>query len=112
AETGRRLTSLARTNYWPPRLALSPDGEQAFTGGGDPSRNPVIWDTSTGIELVSVNASGSSGSWGSAFGPQGTLLLTCNGKTAQVWDVKTGKAMSTFSRHPSYITAFAFSPDG
>jgi len=109
AETGRKLTSLARTNYWPPRFALSGDGELAFTGAADASKNPVIWDTSTGKELVSVNAWGS---WGSAFGPQRQALLTLNGKIAQVWDVKTGTAVSTFSRHQSRIMAFAFSPDG
>ncbi len=48
-----------------------------------------------------------------AFSPDSKYLLSASeDSTASVWDVQTGKRLSTFTEHHKVINAAAFSPDG
>ena len=48
-----------------------------------------------------------------AFSPDSKYLLSASeDSTASVWDVQTGKRLSTFAEHHKVINAAAFSPDG
>ena len=47
-----------------------------------------------------------------AFSPDGQSLAAEVGKELHLWDVSTGKLMSTFKESQSWIQAVAFSPDG
>ena len=47
-----------------------------------------------------------------AFSPDGQTLAAEVGKELHLWDVSTGKPMSTFKEHQDWIQAAAFSPDG
>ena len=47
-----------------------------------------------------------------AFSPDGQTLAAEEGKKLHLWDVSTGKPISTFKEHQGWIQAIAFSPDG
>ncbi|KAL6892115.1 WD40 repeat-like protein [Trichoderma evansii] len=47
-----------------------------------------------------------------AFSPCGTQLALAVSSTVQIWDIKTGACLYTFSGHPEPVCSVAFSPDG
>ena len=47
-----------------------------------------------------------------AFSPDGQTLAAGEGREVRLWDVSTGKLMSTFKEHQGRVYAVAFSPDG
>src|SRR5262245_63381774 len=48
-----------------------------------------------------------------AFSPDGkTLASTHNDSTIQLWDVKTGRLIRSFTGHTGHVPVIVFSPDG
>jgi WD40 repeat protein/class 3 adenylate cyclase len=94
-------------------VAMSRDGKQMATIGGD--GNAKVWDTETNQELstLSTHADFALGGLGAAFTPDGAELLTVGGdNTAILWDLAAGKAIFTLSGHSALVLAVAISPDG
>jgi murein L,D-transpeptidase YafK len=90
-------------------VALSPNGRQAVSGGGDNVLR--LWDVATGLPLRLFNAE-TNRIGAVAFSPDGrAILLACGGKLC-LWDIGSGQTVKTFEGHAGEVTAVAFSADG
>lgn len=108
--------------------AFSPDGRYAAGLLEDGSGR--IWCTATGTSLLTLPAltqevaeqndddeesqEESEETHLVLFSPDGSLLLTCQGRQAQLWDAKTGQphCVSLLRGHRRVVRAAGFSPDG
>jgi WD40 repeat protein/murein L,D-transpeptidase YafK len=91
-------------------VALSPNGQQAASGGADNFLR--LWDAETGLLLRTFDAETNSIN-AVAFSPDGRQILTgTNEKRLQLWDIATGRAVKTMDGHTGEVTSVAFSPDG
>jgi WD40 repeat protein len=101
-------------------LAFSPDGKTlAITSGNSEGGEVQLWDLATNKVIREFNKLPPSESkepraWSVAFSADGKKLATAQGSdnSAKVWDVETGKELATFGKHPDWVVAVAFSPDG
>jgi RNA polymerase sigma factor (sigma-70 family) len=89
-------------------LAYSPDGKMIVSSGG---RALIFWDAATGKESRQFPISNGGQVRGVAFSPDGKLFAT-TGRTAQLWDIASGKMLRELKNVPSRVIALAFSPDG
>lgn len=102
-------------------LALTSDGARLASGGSDAIVH--IWDLTTGDELRVLNANTDTailehtgnyfGLTALAFSRDGTRLAVAsvNG-TVRLWDVASGKTISTLCCDTAQADSVAFSPDG
>jgi RNA polymerase sigma factor (sigma-70 family) len=81
-------------------------------GGGAPAKDPPpSRDTSAKPDLVLKGHSG--GIFGLAFSADGTRLATASAdRTAKVWDLQTGKEITTLKGGDLPVLSVAFEPDG
>ena len=94
-------------------VALTPDGSQMVTAGGDGIVH--VWNLSSGEEVlvlkghvrfqdVSVD--------GIAVTPDGTRVVSCsNDQTVRVWDMHTGEAVFVLEGHEGKVLEVAVTPD-
>jgi WD40 repeat protein len=98
-DTGREATC----------VAFSPDGSRL--AGANLDGVVKVWDTATGKELLTLNAS--DGLWSLVFSPDGQRLAGAGwDKHIHIWDAATGKELTSLLAHENTITSLAFSPDG
>jgi WD40 repeat protein len=72
-------------------------------------RKEVTFDNSAGTFLVKEKSDElSSGS----FSPGGVTIVTSQGKTARIWDARSGAEIATMQGHESNVSTAVFSPDG
>lgn len=89
-------------------VAISPDGNLIATRAGNAVR---IWEESTGSPLSSLEHSDRV--LAMEFSPDGARIVTgSQDQTAKLWNVATGKVLSTLDSHSNWVRAVAFSPDG
>lgn len=92
-------------------VAYSPDGKRILTGG--PEDQLIIWDSTTGKQVLSLASAMQFGSVKSAaFSPDGSKVVAGSFKVAKIWDSKTGKELCTLSGHSNLVSSVSFSPDG
>ena len=73
----------------------------------------LLWDVETDIAKKAHSRNISLSVTAVAFSPDDKMILTSSGnKTAQLWDIESGKVIQTFVGHDDFVTAVAFSPDG
>jgi WD40 repeat protein len=92
-------------------LAFSPDGRR-IASSGSTDRTARVWDTTTGEELLKIDALDVVCV---AFHPDGRRLLTANGggdQSLKLWDTITGRELRTFRGQLGQPNATFFSPDG
>jgi WD40 repeat protein/serine/threonine protein kinase len=92
------------------RVAFSPDGHQALSGGAD--RMVRLWDVATGREVRHFTGHNDN-VWAVAFAPDGSRALSGSlDRTVRLWDINTGRELRRFDGHTAGITSVAFSRDG
>jgi WD40 repeat protein len=92
------------------KVAFSPDGRQAVSGGSDTTIR--LWDVETGQELRRFRGHRD---WveGVAISPRGDHILSSSKDgTVRLWDVTGGKELRQFGGHQGWSLRVAFSPDG
>ncbi len=78
---------------------------QAIYYNEDPTHSFLPWATNLEGHKFSILSV--------AFSPDGKKLATGSfDKSAKIWDLKSGKNISTLQGHSSYVRSVAFSPDG
>jgi WD40 repeat protein len=100
-------------------LAMSPDGERVLSGG-QRDKTPKLWDVASGQLVRTLEGHperwrdrADPTPWINAVGisPDGTRLLSSDGKEIRLWDAESGQLVSTLMPHASTRWAI-FSPDG
>ena len=106
AKTGRELALLDTDSIWGNPLAFSPDGTKLAATDG-----PIkLWAVSTQTKIATFE--GQAGG-AVAFSPDGTKLASGSvDKTVKLWDISTGRNISTLTGHTELPGSVAFSPDG
>ncbi len=90
-------------------LKLSDDGKRLAVVGEKGFAK--LFDTGTGKEACELK--GHDGTVNAvAFTPNGTEVVTANGKLVRAFDAKTGKLLGEIAGHAADVTALAYSPDG
>jgi len=119
AETGEVLyTLIARDHSY--GLAFSPDSRLLATGTR--SGKVQLWEAATGTPVATLNGETGNQVDSLAWSPDGRLVaaglqdtqlrLGALTPTIELWEVKTGKLLTTFEGYQANIVQLAFSPDG
>jgi WD40 repeat protein/Tfp pilus assembly protein PilF len=107
-------------------LAFSPDGKTLFEGVSLPSlgsdlpndniNNPGqiwIWDIGTRPYVKkSINRDVRKRPRSIAFSPNGSQFAYGDGDVVKVVDLRTGRQVSSFEKHTSWVISIAYTPDG
>ncbi len=119
AETGDLLHTL-ETEETGSGLVFSPDSQVLAVGSRDGKIQ--LWNSTTGALVTTLSSKTSNQIASLAFSPNGRLLaaglqdtqlrLGALTPTIWLWDVKTGKLLTTFEGYQANIVQLAFSPDG
>jgi small GTP-binding protein len=108
-ETGRSLRVLEGHTDRVIRLAWSPDGSRALSGGEDGTMR--LWDVETG-NCVCVFVGHASALWAIACSVDGRRALSGDQDgTIRLWDVEAGRCLRVLSGHTSRVFGLAWSPD-
>lgn len=107
--TRRVTTTLTRAGTYGHALAFHPDGYLLATSGE--LAGPVhLWDLGSGEPTLLAGHTGGANTV--AFSHDGRTLATGSiDSTIRLWDMTTGKTITTLEPHAHYVIAVAFSPD-
>jgi WD40 repeat protein len=129
--TGRELAVLTGHQNSVYSAAFSPDGLRVVTASGDNTAR--LWEVATGRELAVLTEHKPTVYWkqelamltltgprrgprlvnSAAFSPDGLRVVTTSfDKTAQLWEVATGRKLAVLTGHQDDVYSAAFSPDG
>ena len=118
AETGRRLLTF-RSGALVRSIAARPDGR--LLAGGCVGGTIVLWDLETGLAIRTLQhgigvlhqvAFSPDGSRLASAVAQGEQQVSAVDKTAKIWEVRTGRLLTTLEGHTDVVNRLAFSPDG
>jgi WD40 repeat protein len=128
AITGVPVGEPLRQGGWVMHVEFSPDGRRAATASQD--KTACVWNAATGRRIAKIEHEHEV-RW-AAFSPDGQRLVSATGDfsghllldllapqsdprrlgEAQVWDVETGRPITTPIRHEGVVQRASFSPDG
>jgi WD40 repeat protein/tetratricopeptide (TPR) repeat protein len=94
-------------------LAFSPSGDWLLSGTADGSAR--VWDVRSWVPIMEVVHPDDHLLWNERrcqFSPNAANILTIGGKTARVWDVKSGRLLVETPELKEGIYETSFSPDG
>lgn len=91
-------------------VAVSPDGAQLATAGGD--RRIKLWDAATGAELRTL-APVKGRTYELAYSPDGKRVAVASSSgSVTLWDLDRGAPERSMTGHGAAVVATAFSPSG
>jgi WD40 repeat protein/serine/threonine protein kinase len=90
-------------------VAFSPCGRWLASGSAD--KTVILWDTTTGARRQPLLEHPASVR-GIAFHPKGKTLATTSGDSVRIWDLETGKLVSTTLHRQGGVARVVYSPDG
>ena len=90
--------------------AISPDGTKVLTYNFE-NGNPKIWNVINGKEMSRISYRGFLFNT-PVFSPDGSKVVIAEGKTAEIFETKSGRLLTTLSGHFGNISSVNFSPDG
>jgi WD40 repeat protein/transcriptional regulator with XRE-family HTH domain len=93
-------------------LAFNPEGTRLACGSYDGTVE--VWQFEKGSHPHRIRTLQGHSLWVSAviFGPDGLLASISYNGNVRLWNVESGRCLSTFQGYSSVISALAFSPDG
>jgi WD40 repeat protein len=109
---GKRVAFPGGHDSWVFSLAFSPDGERAFSGGGE--GRVVIWETA-GATPKPIRTIEAHRGWvrAIAVSPDGNLLATGgNDRTVRLWNPSTGSLIRELNGHLGHIYSLEYHPSG
>jgi WD40 repeat protein len=121
AQSGKTLHTLkASQTIWVSPLAFSPDGKTLASGAGDCDLK--LWDVASGRERLTLKGH-KERIGAAAFSADGKRLISVSGSVhgsvtngtshdARVWDLATGKQLSSADGGGGLLHAFSMSADG
>lgn len=89
-------------------VEFSPDGTRVLTSARDSTAR--LWDVNSGKLLHSFPDLETY--MPARFSPDGSAVLSCNNKEAQIWNARNGLVRHRLIGHAKNITSTIFSPDG
>ncbi|GEM_PF-1435634 len=108
ASTGEVVGSPLRHEAYIDKIAVSPDESLIVTGSWD--KSAALWRASDGSRLRLFPLDDEVRDV--AFSPDGKRLAIGTGRTARVWSVETGEALSAELGHDRGVTSVRFAGDG
>jgi WD40 repeat protein len=120
ARSGALLRTLAGHYYSVSAVAFSPDGSRIVSAGGT-DETVRVWNAETGASLrkfgkpnPDLDGGPVGGATAALFLPDGirVLSVTPDPLTIQLWNVKTGRILRTFTGHSAIVSSLAISSDG
>jgi WD40 repeat protein len=102
-------------------VSFSPDGKRLASACGTSAGNGTtdsggevkLWDTATGMEILSLPPATSKGVLTIAFSPDGKRLAgACLDSKVRVWEAATGQESLALAGHTLDVYHVVFSPDG
>jgi WD40 repeat protein/predicted Ser/Thr protein kinase len=89
-------------------VAFSPDSKTVVTAGESPGQlgTARFWDVTTSKQVGEIGRVDFV-----AYSPDGKLLVTVHGRTAQLWEAKSGKPVGRRFEHDYGVVFVVFSPD-
>jgi WD40 repeat protein len=110
---GRRIQGLPERIQ---AISYSPDGRWLAAAGGDPGLlgSARLWRVAPGdLESPRDLVEGQDGFFAVAFSPDSQLVAVGGADRAiRIWDVETGRLVTTIEDHADWVLGLAFSPDG
>jgi WD40 repeat protein len=104
-----RLQGSGTVPLWFVGIAFTRTGSHVVTVASDGTR--TLWDAATGARQTSFPGGGGGIVSTGAFSPSGEMLATAAGATVSVWDIESGRPLSTIE-HKGAVNGIQFSPDG
>lgn len=101
------LARLTKHSFW--SVAFSPDGK--YLAAGADNGIVTLWNVRTWRKEIEFAGTNEGRIWTLTFSPDSKRLLM-NSQGVMLWDVKTGKRLSTLGSPRSGCVGAAFSPDG
>lgn len=108
-KTGKVLHELSGHKDWVFGIAFSPDGKLVATGGANKDATIKIWDVESGE--LKHNLENLGGINCLAFSPNGKTLACGNGNQVSLWDVSSGKIITSLENYQYPPSALAFLVD-
>jgi eukaryotic-like serine/threonine-protein kinase len=114
AITGRVIRPLRAHQGIARGVAFSPNSRLLATGGGEsrtPGQELILWDVTTGRRRHTFQDL-PGGILDIAFTRNGQHVFTATGKTIRVWEVESGRPVTSFEADGNLVHCFAVSPNG